>query len=143
MFLAVAPDSVALPCHNARNLPSLQLPRPQDQPLGDLWAGRQAFNAYRGNAWTKAPCRDCDERHKDFGGSRCQAFQITGDAAEADPVCSKSPHHDKVRAAGAAGASRAWPAHRVSHRCGVARASPGQLSWGQGRLKLDTNFCIK
>jgi pyrroloquinoline quinone biosynthesis protein E len=96
VFLAVAPDGVALPCHNARNLPGLQLPRVQDQPLGDIWARSQAFNAYRGDAWMKAPCRDCDERHKDFGGCRCQAFQITGDAAEADPVCSKSPHHEKV-----------------------------------------------
>jgi pyrroloquinoline quinone biosynthesis protein E len=96
VFLAVAPDGVALPCHNARNLPGLQLPRVQDQPLGDIWARSQAFNAYRGDAWMKAPCRDCDERHKDFGGCRCQAFQITGDAAQADPVCSKSPHHDKV-----------------------------------------------
>ena len=126
VFLAVAPDGVALPCHNARNLPGLQLPRVQDQPLGD--------------AWMKAPCRDCDERHKDFGGCRCQAFQITGDVVQADPVCSKSPHHDKVRAVGAAGTGRARAAHRVSHRRGVAGASPGQLSWGQGRLKLDTNF---
>ena len=96
VFLAVAPDGVALPCHNARNLPGLQLPRVQDQPLADIWASSQAFNAYRGEAWMKPPCRDCDERHKDFGGCRCQAFQITGDAAQADPVCSKSPHHEKV-----------------------------------------------
>ncbi|MGH8845928.1 MAG: pyrroloquinoline quinone biosynthesis protein PqqE, partial [Polaromonas sp.] len=65
VFLAVAPDGVALPCHNARNLPGLQLPRVQDQPLGDIWARSQAFNAYRGEAWMKPPCRDCDERHKD------------------------------------------------------------------------------
>ncbi|MFM9902077.1 MAG: pyrroloquinoline quinone biosynthesis protein PqqE [Polaromonas sp.] len=96
VFLAVAPDGVALPCHNARNLPGLALPRVQDQPLGDIWARSQAFNAFRGDQWMKAPCRDCDERHKDFGGCRCQAFQITGDATQADPVCSKSPHHDKV-----------------------------------------------
>ena len=96
VFLAIAPDGVALPCHNARNLPGLQLPRVQDQSLGDIWARSQAFNAYRGEAWMQSPCRDCDERHKDFGGCRCQAFQITGDATQADPVCSKSPHHDKV-----------------------------------------------
>lgn len=96
VFLAVAPDGVVLPCHNARNLPGLQLPRVQDQSLGEIWAHSQAFKAYRGEAWMKPPCRDCDERHKDFGGCRCQAFQITGDAAQADPVCSKSPHHDKV-----------------------------------------------
>ena len=91
-----APDGTALPCHNARNLPGLDLPRVQDQPLADIWARSQAFNAYRGDSWMKPPCRDCDERHKDFGGCRCQAFQITGDATQADPVCSKSPQHDKV-----------------------------------------------
>ena len=96
VFLAIAPDGVAQPCHNARNLPGLQLPRVQDTPLADIWARSTAFNTYRGDAWMKPPCRDCDERHKDFGGCRCQAFQITGDATQADPVCGKSPHHDKV-----------------------------------------------
>lgn len=98
VFLAVAPDGTALPCHNARNLPGLQLPRVQETPLADIWARSQAFNAYRGDEWMKPPCRNCDERHKDFGGCRCQAFQITGDATQADPVCSKSPHHEKVAA---------------------------------------------
>lgn len=96
VFLSVAPDGVAMPCHNARNLPGLALPRVQDTPLSNIWQKSQAFNAYRGEAWMKEPCRSCDERHKDFGGCRCQAFQITGDAAAADPVCSKSPQHDKV-----------------------------------------------
>ena len=96
VFLAVAPDGTALPCHNARNLPGLDLPRVQNTPLADIWERSNAFNAYRGEAWMKPPCRDCDERHKDFGGCRCQAFQITGDASQADPVCSKSPHHAKV-----------------------------------------------
>jgi pyrroloquinoline quinone biosynthesis protein E len=96
VFLSVAPDGVAMPCHNARNLPGLALPRVQDTPLSHIWQKSQAFNAYRGETWMKEPCRSCDERHKDFGGCRCQAFQITGDAAAADPVCSKSPQHDKV-----------------------------------------------
>ena len=96
VFLAVAPDGTALPCHNARDLPGLNLPRVQDQPLADIWARSQGFNAYRGQEWMKAPCRDCDERHKDFGGCRCQAFLVTGDATQADPVCSKSPHHEKI-----------------------------------------------
>jgi pyrroloquinoline quinone biosynthesis protein E len=96
VFLSVAPDGVAMPCHNARNLPGLALPSVTDTPLSDIWQKSQAFNAYRGETWMKEPCRSCDERHKDFGGCRCQAFQITGDAAQADPVCGKSPHHDKV-----------------------------------------------
>lgn len=96
VFLSVAPDGLAMPCHNARNLPGLALPNVTHTPLADIWQKSQAFNTYRGESWMKPPCRDCDERHKDFGGCRCQAFQITGDAAQADPVCSKSPHHDKV-----------------------------------------------
>ena len=96
VFFSVAPDGVAMPCHNARDLPGLKLPNVRDMPLADIWQKSQAFNAFRGEDWMKPPCRTCDERHKDFGGCHCQAFLITGDATEADPVCSKSPHHDKV-----------------------------------------------
>ncbi|WP_137920491.1 pyrroloquinoline quinone biosynthesis protein PqqE [Hydrogenophaga sp. 2FB] len=96
VFLSVAPDGLAMPCHNARNLPGLALPSVKDTPLADIWHKSNAFNTYRGDSWMKPPCRDCNERHKDFGGCRCQAFQITGDAAQADPVCGKSPHHEKV-----------------------------------------------
>lgn len=96
VFLSVAPDGVAMPCHNARDLPGLKLPNVRDMALADIWQKSQAFNAFRGEDWMKPPCRTCDERHKDFGGCHCQAFLITGDATEADPVCSKSPHHDKV-----------------------------------------------
>ena len=96
VFLSVAPDGVAMPCHNARDLPGLKLPNVRDMALADIWQKSQAFNAFRGEDWMKPPCRTCDERHKDFGGCHCQAFLITGDATQADPVCSKSPHHDKV-----------------------------------------------
>jgi PqqA peptide cyclase len=96
VFLSVAPDGVAMPCHNARDLPGLALPNVREMPLGDIWRKSQAFNAFRGEDWMKPPCRSCDERHKDFGGCRCQAFLITGDATQADPVCSKSPHHEQV-----------------------------------------------
>jgi pyrroloquinoline quinone biosynthesis protein E len=49
------------------------------------------------------PCRSCVRRELDFGGCRCQAFQLTGDAARTDPVCHLSPDHgivaEAVRAA--------------------------------------------
>ncbi|MGB3070563.1 MAG: pyrroloquinoline quinone biosynthesis protein PqqE [Ottowia sp.] len=96
VFLSIAPDGLAMPCHNARDLPGLQLPDVRQQPLADIWRASTAFNAYRGDDWMQEPCRNCDERHKDFGGCRCQAFLITGQATAADPVCGKSPHHDKV-----------------------------------------------
>lgn len=96
VFLSVAPDGVAMPCHNARDLPGLQLPNVQERPLAEIWQRSSAFNAYRGDDWMQEPCRSCDERHKDFGGCRCQAFLITGDATATDPVCSKSPQHEQV-----------------------------------------------
>ena len=96
VFLSIAPDGLAMPCHNARDLPGLQLPSVREQPIADIWQRSQAFNAYRGQDWMQEPCRSCDERYKDFGGCRCQAFMVTGDAAATDPVCSKSPQHEKI-----------------------------------------------
>jgi pyrroloquinoline quinone biosynthesis protein E len=96
VFMTIAPDGLAMPCHNARDLPGLLLPNVKEMPISEIWKSSSAFNRFRGESWMKSPCRDCDERHKDFGGCRCQAFLITGDASEADPVCSKSKHHEKV-----------------------------------------------
>lgn len=96
VFLSIAPDGLAMPCHNARDLPGLQLPNVREQPIADIWQRSQAFNAYRGQDWMQEPCRSCDERYKDFGGCRCQAFMVTGDVAATDPVCSKSPQHEKI-----------------------------------------------
>jgi pyrroloquinoline quinone biosynthesis protein E len=96
VFLGVAPDGVALPCHNARDLPGLNLPNVRDMALADIWKDSPAFNAYRGNDWMQEPCRSCDEKAIDLGGCRCQAFMLAGDAAATDPVCSKSPNRAKV-----------------------------------------------
>ena len=104
MFLAVTPDGVALPCHSARNLP-LEFPNVQQQDLQSIWRHSDAFNAYRGFDWMREPCRSCPEKERDFGGCRCQAFALTGDAAQADPVCTKSNQRSLVDAAlGAASA---------------------------------------
>ena len=89
MFLAVAPDGVALPCHSARELP-LPFPNVREQSISDIWYQSEAFNAYRGFDWMKEPCRSCPEKEQDFGGCRCQAFALTGDAGNADPICDKS-----------------------------------------------------
>lgn len=96
VFLAIAPDGLALPCHAARELPGLDLPNVRTSTVRDIWYESKAFNAYRGEDWMAEPCRSCDERHKDFGGCRCQAWLITGQAQAADPVCIKSPHHERV-----------------------------------------------
>ena len=96
VFLNVAPDGLALPCHEARMLPGLDFPNVRDHDMEWIWNESPAFNAYRGESWMKEPCRSCDERTTDFGGCRCQAFQLTGDAANTDPVCDKSEHHHIV-----------------------------------------------
>ena len=96
VFLGVAPDGIALPCHNARDLPNLQLPSVRDMSIQQIWQDSTAFNAFRGDDWMQEPCRSCDEKSKDFGGCRCQAFMLAGDAAATDPVCSKSPLRGRV-----------------------------------------------
>jgi pyrroloquinoline quinone biosynthesis protein E len=96
VFFAVAPDGLAMPCHNARNLPGLELPNVRDASVAWIWNESPAFQRYRGDAWMAEPCRSCPEKGKDFGGCRCQAYMIAGDAAAADPVCAKSPQRHKV-----------------------------------------------
>jgi pyrroloquinoline quinone biosynthesis protein E len=98
VFLAVAPDGAALPCHNARSLPGMVLPNVKEASLEWIWQESPAFNLFRGDDWMQEPCRSCPEKAIDFGGCRCQAAMLAGDARAADPVCSKSPQRDKVDA---------------------------------------------
>lgn len=95
-FIIVNPDGTALPCHAARVLPGLTFPSVRDSSLRDIWLQSDAFNRYRGTGWMAAPCRDCPEREKDLGGCRCQAYLLTGDVTATDPVCDKSPLHQRV-----------------------------------------------
>lgn len=96
VFMVVTADGVALPCHQARMLPGFDFPRVQERPLRWIWYDSPAFGRFRGFDWMGEPCRSCPERFKDFGGCRCQAFLLTGDAANTDPVCDLSPEHDRV-----------------------------------------------
>ena len=91
--LAITPAGRALPCHAAESLPGLDFPSVRDTPLAEIWYQSEAFNRFRGTAWMPEPCRSCDRRDSDFGGCRCQAFALTGDAAATDPACELSPHH--------------------------------------------------
>ena len=96
IFLTVAPDGLALPCHAARMLPGLDLPNVRSASIEHIWYDSAGFNRYRGDSWMKEPCRSCPEKTRDFGGCRCQAFLMTGDAANADPVCDRSAAHALV-----------------------------------------------
>lgn len=98
LFLDITPDGTALPCHSARQLP-VQFPNVREHSIEHIWRHSFGFNRFRGDDWMPEPCRSCDEKHKDFGGCRCQAFMLTGDASNADPVCSKSAHHGVILAA--------------------------------------------
>jgi pyrroloquinoline quinone biosynthesis protein E len=98
LFLTVAPDGLALPCHSARDLP-ISFPNVKDTLLKDIWYASDGFNQYRGEGWMAEPCRSCPEKNKDFGGCRCQAYHLTGSAENADPVCNKSAHHHVIQAA--------------------------------------------
>lgn len=96
IFLMITPDGTALPCHSARMLPGIEFPNVGEYSLEWIWNQSPAFNRYRGDEWMKEPCRSCPDRTTDFAGCRCQAYLLTGDAANADPVCSLSPHHNVV-----------------------------------------------
>jgi pyrroloquinoline quinone biosynthesis protein E len=92
-FVVVAPDGRALPCHQAHTIPTLQFETVRARPLGEIWRASPAFAAFRGEGWMPEPCKSCDRRGIDFGGCRCQALALTGDAAATDPACRLSPQH--------------------------------------------------
>ncbi|GGE49065.1 coenzyme PQQ synthesis protein E [Agaricicola taiwanensis] len=91
--LNVVPTGKVLPCHAAETIPGLEFWSAADRSLADIWANAPAFQAFRGTDWMQEPCRSCDRRDKDFGGCRCQAMALAGDARATDPACSRSPHH--------------------------------------------------
>ncbi|MEV6241558.1 pyrroloquinoline quinone biosynthesis protein PqqE [Lentzea sp. NPDC051838] len=94
--LTVAPNGDVLPCPAATVISSLKIENVRDSSLHDIWHDSESFNAFRGFEWMKDPCRSCPRKEIDFGGCRCQAFQLTGDAANTDPVCSLSPERSTV-----------------------------------------------
>jgi len=96
--LNVTPSGRVLPCHAAESIPGLEFWSVRERSLADIWANSPAFNAFRGTAWMQEPCRSCARRDIDFGGCRCQAFALTGDARATDPVCHLAPRHADVAA---------------------------------------------
>jgi pyrroloquinoline quinone biosynthesis protein E len=94
-FLTINPDGVALPCNTANTLP-LEFPNVKESSIEYIWNESHAFNYFRGDKWMNPTCAACPEKEQDFGGCRCQAFALTGDMHEADPVCDKSSFHHVV-----------------------------------------------
>jgi pyrroloquinoline quinone biosynthesis protein E len=101
--LTVAPNGTAMPCPTAGVITSLSFPDVREHSLADIWQTSDAFLRYRGTDWLPAPCSTCEHREDDYGGCRCQAFALLGDAGRTDPVCSLSPDRPVVDALLAAG----------------------------------------
>ena len=98
-FLNVSPTGKVLPCHAAETLPGFDFPSAAEASLSAIWYHSPSFERFRGTAWMPEPCRSCDRREIDWGGCRCQAFALTGDAARTDPACALSPDHDLLAGA--------------------------------------------
>ncbi|MCG3752561.1 MULTISPECIES: pyrroloquinoline quinone biosynthesis protein PqqE [unclassified Amycolatopsis] len=95
--LTVAPDGTVYPCPVAAEITTMAFSSVRDHDLEWIWTKSEAFQAFRGTAWMPDPCQSCPRKEIDFGGCRCQAFALTGDAARTDPVCQHSPDHHLVQ----------------------------------------------
>jgi len=98
-FLNISPAGKVLPCHAAESLPGFDFPSVHEMSLEEAWYRSEAFNRYRGTEWMPEPCHSCERREIDWGGCRCQAFALTGDAGRTDPACALSPDRDLLTAA--------------------------------------------
>ncbi len=91
-YITINPAGEVLPCPTAHEIKSLRFDNVREKSLAWIWKDSEAFNRFRGTEWLPQPCHDCEFREVDFGGCRCQAALITGDATVTDPACALSPH---------------------------------------------------
>jgi pyrroloquinoline quinone biosynthesis protein E len=92
-MMLIDPAGRALPCHAAAVIPDIEFDNVRAHDLGWLWTESRAFQRFRGDEWMSETCRECSRKEVDFGGCRCQAYLLTGDANSIDPVCRYSPSH--------------------------------------------------
>lgn len=97
--MLINPAGKVLPCHAAEVLPGLSFENVREKALEWIWQESASFRKFRGEGWMPEPCRSCDRRTEDFGGCRCQAFLLAGDATVTDPACSLAPSHSIVESA--------------------------------------------
>ena len=95
-FLNISPAGKVLPCHAAESIPDLEFDNVREHSLAWIWENSSAFKKYRGTGWMPEPCKSCDRAEIDWGGCRCQAYALAGDAGITDPACELSPLHDKT-----------------------------------------------
>jgi len=122
-FLNISPAGKVLPCHAAESLPGFHFPSVKEASLRDIWYGSDAFNRFRGTAWMPEPCRSCERREIDWGGCRCQAFALTGDAARTDPACALAP--DRALLDHARGDAEVPPGDFIYRQIGAVQADAG------------------
>jgi PqqA peptide cyclase len=96
--MLITPSGQALPCHAAAVIRGLRFDNVEEKSLAEIWQKSGSFQKFRGEDWMQEPCKSCARRSVDFGGCRCQALLLAGDAAATDPVCSLSPQRAKVDA---------------------------------------------
>jgi pyrroloquinoline quinone biosynthesis protein E len=106
-FFNVTPSGKVLPCHAAESIHGLAFENVRERPLGEIWRSSDAFNRFRGTEWMPKPCRSCERAEIDWGGCRCQAFALTGDAGRTDPACVLSPDHAQMTEIALAESARA------------------------------------
>lgn len=135
VFMVIAPDGTALPCHSARMLPDFDFPKVTEHSIASIWRDSDAFNRYRGTSWMSDTCLSCDQHPVDHGGCRCQAFLVTGDAAATDPVCPKSPDRPLIDAALQAAVEQAEAAPATQ----PLRFVPGAARSGNLWYRTDAN----
>lgn len=97
-FMTVTPNGYVLPCPAAAAIRTLEFENVRDRELSEIWRESESFRRYRGTDWMPEPCRSCERREVDWGGCRCQAYLLTGDAGVTDPACSLSPDHHLMTA---------------------------------------------
>ena len=95
-LMLIDPAGRVLPCHAAGVIPGIEFSSTREHALRWIWEESHAFNRFRDESWMPEPCKSCDRRTRDFGGCRCQALLLTGDAEATDPVCTLSPKHGLV-----------------------------------------------
>src|SRR5882724_5561533 len=96
-FFNISPAGKILPCHAAETITGLEFESVRsNHSIAWIWQNSEAFNRYRGTGWMPEPCQSCEFKEIDFGGCRCQAFALTGDAGNTDPACTLSPHHERI-----------------------------------------------
>jgi pyrroloquinoline quinone biosynthesis protein E len=122
-LMLITPTGEALPCHAAQIIPGMNFENLKHHSLREIWETSEAFQKFRGEDWMQEPCRNCDRREQDFGGCRCQALLLAGDAAATDPVCSLAPTREKIDATLAA-ANNAPPTEALTKPAWLYRPNP-------------------